>query len=37
MAIRSGMVAKQRTIKNYRGIDMPHIVFSVTRDAKRKK
>jgi RimJ/RimL family protein N-acetyltransferase len=37
VAIRSGMVAKQRIIKNYRGIDMPHIIFSVKRDAKRKK
>jgi RimJ/RimL family protein N-acetyltransferase len=35
VAIRSGMVARKRIIRQYRGIDMPHIVFSVKRELKR--
>jgi len=31
VAIRCGMTAKQRFIKHYRGVDMPHIAFSVKR------
>jgi RimJ/RimL family protein N-acetyltransferase len=37
VAIRSGMVARQRIIRHYRGIDMPHIVFSIKRDAKPQR
>lgn len=37
VAIRSGMVARQRIIRQYRGIDMPHIVFSVKREDKLKR
>lgn len=29
VAIRNGMVVRQRFSKNYRGIDMPHYLFSV--------
>jgi RimJ/RimL family protein N-acetyltransferase len=29
VAVRCGMTAKQRFIKHYRGVDMPHIAFSV--------
>ena len=29
VAIRCGMTAQQRFIKHYRGVDMPHIAFSV--------
>ena len=32
VAIRCGMTAKQRFIKHYRGVDMPHIAFSVKRN-----
>ena len=28
VAIRNGMLARSRFIKHYRGVDMPHIVFS---------
>ena len=34
VAIRTGMTAKQRIIKHYRGVDMPHIVFSIKREGK---
>jgi len=32
VAIRCGMTAKVRFIKSYRGIDMPHIAFSVKQE-----
>lgn len=31
VAIRCGMTAKRRFIKHYRGVDMPHIAFSIKR------
>ncbi len=31
VAIRNGMLVRSRFIKHYRGIDMPHYVFSVKR------
>ena len=34
VAIRCGMTAKQRFIKHYRGVEMPHIAFSVKRKIK---
>jgi RimJ/RimL family protein N-acetyltransferase len=36
VAIRAGMVARKRIIKHYRGVDMPHIVFSIKREANIK-
>ena len=36
VAIRCGMTAKQRFIKHYRGIDMPHIAFSVKRELTKQ-
>ena len=35
VAIRCGMTAKERFTKHYRGLDMPHIAFSVKRKVKR--
>lgn len=32
VAIRNGMTVRGRFIKHYRGIDMPHIIFSVRKD-----
>jgi RimJ/RimL family protein N-acetyltransferase len=32
VAIRQGMTVKSRFIKHYRGVEMPHYAFSVTRD-----
>ncbi|MBO1307673.1 GNAT family N-acetyltransferase [Enterococcus sp. 669A] len=29
VAIRNGMIVKKRYVKHYRGIDMPHYVFSI--------
>ena len=31
VALRNGMVPRRTFVKHYRGVDMPHIVFSVTR------
>ncbi len=31
VAIRNGMLARKRFVKHYRGMDMPHIAFSVRR------
>jgi RimJ/RimL family protein N-acetyltransferase len=35
VAVRCGMTAKQRFIKHYRGVDMPHIAFSVKQDTSK--
>lgn len=32
VAIRNGMTIRGRFVKHYRGVDMPHIIFSVRRD-----
>lgn len=32
VAIRNGMTARRRVITHYRGVDMPHIVFAITRE-----
>lgn len=32
VALRNGMAAKSSLTKHYRGVDMPHIVFSITRE-----
>lgn len=32
VAKRIGMTEKERFVKHYRGVDMPHIVFSISRD-----
>ena len=32
VAIRQGMTIKSRLIKHYRGVEMPHYAFSITRD-----
>lgn len=32
VAIRNGMTARARTVTHYRGVDMPHILFAITRD-----
>lgn len=33
VAIRLGMTVRRRFIKHYRGIDMPHLAFAVSREA----
>ncbi len=33
VAIRNGMLARDRIIKHYRGVDMPHLVFSARKPA----
>jgi len=35
VAIRSGMFARQRIIRRCRGIDVPHIVFSIKQKVKK--
>ena len=37
VAIRLGMRVCDRIIKHYRGVDMPHLVFSVRRDSQDSK
>jgi len=37
VAIRLGMVVRCRFTKHYRGIDMPHLGFAVTRDEWRRR
>jgi RimJ/RimL family protein N-acetyltransferase len=37
VANRSGMVARKRIIGHYRGVDMPHIVFSIKREPMKIK
>jgi RimJ/RimL family protein N-acetyltransferase len=32
VAIRNGMTARRRILTRYRGVDMPHLVFAITRD-----
>lgn len=32
VAIRNGMSVRRRTVTHYRGVDMPHLVFEITRD-----
>jgi RimJ/RimL family protein N-acetyltransferase len=32
VAIRNGMLARTRIVKHYRGVDMPHLAFSVKRE-----
>jgi RimJ/RimL family protein N-acetyltransferase len=34
VAIRNGMLARSRIVKHFRGVDMPHLAFSVRRTAK---
>ncbi|WP_207701074.1 GNAT family N-acetyltransferase [Candidatus Enterococcus ferrettii] len=34
VAIRNGMIVKKRFIKQYRGIEMPHYLFGVKKDAR---
>jgi RimJ/RimL family protein N-acetyltransferase len=34
VAIRNGMVVRDRFIKHYRGIDMPHLLFGVRRNVQ---
>jgi RimJ/RimL family protein N-acetyltransferase len=31
VAIRNGMLARHRIVRHFRGVDMPHIVFSATK------
>jgi len=33
VAIRNGMVVRGQFTKHYKGVDMPHLVFAVSRDA----
>ncbi|WP_427868715.1 GNAT family N-acetyltransferase [Leucobacter luti] len=37
VAIRLGMTVRERIIKHYRGIDMPHLAFAVDRDVWRAR
>lgn len=32
VAIRNGMLARKRSIRHYRGVDMPHYVFSARKE-----
>ncbi|MFG6476565.1 GNAT family N-acetyltransferase [Microbacterium sp. P06] len=32
VAIRNGMTPRRRIVTHYRGVDMPHLVFEITRD-----
>jgi RimJ/RimL family protein N-acetyltransferase len=32
VAIRNGMTVRHRTVTQFRGVDMPHLVFAITRD-----
>lgn len=32
VAIRNGMLARKRVVRHYRGVDMPHYVFSVRKE-----
>ncbi len=34
VAIRNGMKIRKRFVKHYRGVDMPHVLFSVRADAR---